>query len=176
MTREANLLKKIEQGDLTYLDELIACYYPDIFRYCLWHTENRQTAEDAAQETFLRFVRYFDRMAYRNKVKAYLYKIAANVCIDMRTKRRSEELPENLSMRERGYEEAEDEADFLRLVRNLPQHQQELVILRFGQDLTLRECAQVTGLPLRTVQSRLRSALKKIERQLRKGGKENEYE
>lgn len=174
MTREAMLLKKIEEGDLTCLDQLIACYYPDIFRYCLWHTDSRQTAEDAAQETFLKFVRYFDRRVYGKKLRAYLYKIALNVCIDLSKRPHTDQLPEELSIGEPGYEHAENEEDFLQLVRQLPKEQQNLVILRFGQDLTMRECAEITGLPLRTVQSRLRSALKKIKKQLLKRGIEHE--
>ena len=40
------------------------------------------------------------------------------------------------------------------------------MLLRFGQQLKLREIAQVTGLPMRTVQSRLRAALKTLKKQL----------
>ena len=47
-------------------------------------------------------------------------------------------------------------------------HLQEILLLRFGQELTLRQIAQVTGVPLRTVQSRLRAALKKLKSQLEK--------
>ena len=46
--------------------------------------------------------------------------------------------------------------------------QRELVLLRFAQQLKLREIAQITGLPLRTVQSRLRAALKTLKMQLEK--------
>ena len=55
------------------------------------------------------------------------------------------------------------------LVDSLPQHQREIVLLRFGQDLTLREIAEVTDLPLRTVQTRLRAALKKLKAENKKG-------
>ena len=48
------------------------------------------------------------------------------------------------------------------LVRTLPETQREIVLLRFAQDLTLREIAEITELPLRTVQSRLRAALKNL--------------
>lgn len=174
VTREASLLKKIEEDDLTRLDQLITHYYGDIFRYCLWHTDSRQTAEDAAQETFLKFVRYYDRKSYGRKIRAYLYKIAVNVCIDLSKRPPMDQLPEELPACEPGYEDAEHNADFLQLVRRLPKDQQNLVVLRFGQDLTIRECAEITGLPLRTVQSRLRSALKKIKMEIQKRGIEDE--
>ena len=50
----------------------------------------------------------------------------------------------------------------------LEPEQRELVLLRFAQQLKLREIAQITGLPLRTVQSRLRAALKTLKMQLEK--------
>ncbi len=55
------------------------------------------------------------------------------------------------------------------MVAALPEPQREVVLLRFGQALTLREIAAVTGLPLRTVQSRLRAALKRLKHDYEKG-------
>lgn len=48
----------------------------------------------------------------------------------------------------------------------LPEELREIVILRFSQELKLREIARVTGLPMRTVQSRLRKALKLLKQEL----------
>ena len=62
--REDKLLKKLEYGDMSALDELISLYYADILRYCICHTKDRQTAEDAVQETFLKTVRYLDCLLY----------------------------------------------------------------------------------------------------------------
>lgn len=161
MTREKALLEKRIEEDFS-LNELIERYYADIFRYCLWHTADRQTAEDAAQETFLRLTRHFSSLRNRKQVRAWIYKIAANVCVDLYRKRRWEEPPGEMLYMERGYEQAEGQVDFLKLIRTLPPEQREVVILRFSQDLTMREIGKVLELPLRTVQSRLRSALKKL--------------
>lgn len=48
----------------------------------------------------------------------------------------------------------------------LPEELREIVILRFSQELKLREIARVTGLPMRTVQSRLRKALNLLKQEL----------
>lgn len=170
MTREKVLLRKIEEGDDSGLDELIERYYPDIFRYCLWRMADRQTAEDAAQETFLRLTRHFSTLRNRSKLKSWLYKIASNVCADFYRRQTWEEPPSDAPYIERGYEEVEGQADFLARLRTLPEEQREVVILRFSQDLTLREIAAVLDLPLRTVQSRLRSALKKLKKLYQQGG------
>lgn len=175
MTREDELIQKMEQGEAGAVDELIGMYYAEILRYCLWHAPNRSLAEDAAQETFLKAVRYFDRYTHRGRFRAFLYQIAANTCSDMRRKARNrdvslEETEMDFAYAEPGFEEVRSDMALRQLTDALPAEHREIILLRFGQDLTMREIAEVTGLPLRTVQSRLRSALKKLKKEFGKGG------
>lgn len=79
-----------------------------------------------------------------------------------------EEISENLSCEESGFDRIHADMNFRQHIRFLPPEQQEVLLLRFGQELTLRQISQITGVPLRTVQSRLRTALKKIKNQLEK--------
>lgn len=171
MTRGKKTAGRIEHSDTQAVEELVRIYYPEIFRYCLWHAPNRILAEDAVQETFLKAIRYTDRDTFHGKFKAFLYKIAANTCIDMRRKKWTTEkalvdLDTEPQYMENGFEGAEEDLQLRQLVRNLKAELQEIVILRFGQELTMREIAEITGTPLRTVQSRLRKALKQIEQEL----------
>ena len=173
MTREEKLMIRIGQGDIDAVDELIGLLYPEILRYCLWHAPNRGLAEDAAQETFLKAIRYYDRYVHKGKCKAFLYRIAANTCVDMYRKMdigelSIEDIPAELPSEESGFERIHADLNFHQQIRSLPPEQQEILLLRFGQELTLRQIARVTGVPLRTVQSRLRAALKKLKSQLEK--------
>lgn len=175
MTHEDKLIKRMEQGDHSAADELIGIFYPEILRYCLWHVPNRSLAEDAAQETFLKVIRYFDRYTHKGRFKSFLYQIAAHTCIDMWRKNRCqdialEEMTTESAYWESGFEDVQSDMVLKKLVKNLPTDLQEMIILRFGQELTLREIAQIMEMPLRTVQSRLRSALKKIKKEIEKGG------
>lgn len=167
MTREDELIQKIEQGVPGAVDELITLLYPEILRYCLWHAPDRSLAEDAAQETFLKAIRYFDRYTHRGIFKSFLYQIAANTCIDMQRKNRHsdislEESEIDPSYSEPAFEAVRSDMVLRQLVSGLPGDQQEIVLLRFGQDLTIREIGEVVNLPLRTVQSKLRSAIKRL--------------
>lgn len=176
MTREDELIKRMEQGDMDAADELIRMFYPEILRFCLWHAPNPSLAEDAAQETFLKVIRYFDRYTHKGRFKSFLYQIAANTCIDMRRKHWHSDVPLeesaiDLGYMEPGFEDIQSDMVVKQLVGGLPTDLQEIVLLRFGQDLTLGEIAEVVNVPLRTVQSRLRSALKKLKRDFEgKGG------
>lgn len=170
MTREEQLMDRISRGDREAAEELVQLLYPELLRYCLWHVPRREEAEDAVQETFLKAIRYYDRYVHRGSCRAFLYRIAANTCIDIRRRaavtaasiEALDELPEECAPLER----AQEDWSFRQRIRSLRPEQQELVLLRFGQELSLREIAAATGLPLRTVQSRLRAALKQLKKQL----------
>ncbi len=58
MDHENELLRKIMQGEPEALEELLRIYYPLLFRYCLWHTPNRETAEDAVQDVVLKIFQF----------------------------------------------------------------------------------------------------------------------
>ena len=171
--REDKLIKRIEQGDVTAADELIKAYYPEILKYCIWHAPNKTLAEDATQETFLKAIRYMDKYVHRGMFRAFLYKIASNTCIDMWRKQESiKEVPEGMefeqmemSYEESGFTEVQALLDLQRMIRILPEEQREIVILRFGHNLTIREIANILGIPFRTVQSRIRLTLKKLKRE-----------
>lgn len=167
MTREKKLIRQIENGDKGTLGELIEMYYADILRYCRWHTSGAVYAEDATQETFLKAVRYLDAAGFNGEFRPFIYKIARNTCIDLARKRcqddtNLEELEQEPGYLEAGFEQTEDDVWLQQLIRNLDSEVQEILLLRFGQNLTIRETAQTMGLPLRTVQSKLRSILKKL--------------
>lgn len=175
MTREDELIQRIEHGDAEAVEELVKRFYPEILRYCLWHTPDRSLAEDAVQETFYKAIRYFNHYVHKGKFKSFLYQIAANTCIDMRRKKWQteisfEELNVDPSYLDPTFEEIHANLTLKQLVRSLPEETQEIVLLRFGQDLSLREIGEVIGLPLRTVQSKLRSALKRLKKEFEEGG------
>ena len=169
--REDELIRQIKEGRRECLDELIKLYYPVILRYCMWHMPDKESAQDATQETFLKLVRFIDRYSHKGQFKAFLYKIAANTCIDIKRKTASPELSLDAfpdwtlpiaPLTENGFQAAEDRQQLSSALACLNSEQRELILLRYGQELTLKEISAVTGLPLRTVQTRLRRAVQKL--------------
>lgn len=175
MNREEKLCKEMKKGNQLAANELVELYYTEILRYCYWHTDSKEQAEDATQETFLKFVRYIDAYKHRGMLRAFLYRIAKNTCIDLSRKK------ENVMMscdiddmhlegvyEEAGFHEIEADENFQKLIHVLSEKQRELIILRYCQELSLKEISEVTGEKLRTVQSGIRLALKKIEKEIKK--------
>lgn len=164
MAREEELIEQIKNGRKECLDELVAFYYPAILRYCLWHMPDRESALDATQETFLKLVRFLGQYENRGAFRAFLYRIAANTCIDMKrkhpvTESLSEAVSEAVCAPECGYQTVEDRQQLATALTHLDNSMRELILLRYGQELTMREISDITGLPLRTVQTRLRKAV-----------------
>ena len=167
VAREDELIKQIKNGRRECLDELISLYYPAILRYCLWHMPDRESALDATQETFLKLVRFLDKYENRGTFRSFLYRIAANTCIDFKrrqtvTEPLSETMAETICSPENGYQAVEDRQLLAAALTHMDDTARELVLLRFGQELTLREISDIAELPLRTVQTRLRRAVKRL--------------
>lgn len=167
LTHEDELIRQIQKGRQECLDELIELYYPAVLRYCMWHMPDTESAQDATQETFLKLVRFIGRYEHRGQFRAFLYRIAANTCTDLRRRLPPQEpFPEEpgqvICRPESGYQAAEDRQLLATAFAILQDDQRELILLRYGQELTLREIAAVTGKPLRTVQTKLSRAVKKM--------------
>ena len=119
---------------------------------------------------FLHFCRHFESYVQRGKVKTYLYTIAHNLCVNaMRVKK---PLPlEDVKMenftRQSGMEKRWETTDSVQAALNrLPEEQREVILLRFYQDLKLKEIAQVMSSGLSVTKYRLSQGLKTLSRLL----------
>ena len=160
--RDAQLIRRIQAGDRTAADTLVERYYTAILRYCARHTLCTQTAEDLTQEVFLHLFRTIGSYREQGQFRAYLYRIAYCLCVDAARQRKMEPLPDDMTGTAAPFETIENRDMAERLLASLPPEQREAVWLRYGEGLKYREIAAVTGQPLRTVQSRVRIALKAL--------------
>jgi RNA polymerase sigma-70 factor (ECF subfamily) len=145
----------------------------DVFTLARYLMRNAADAEDAVQECYLRALRHFD--SYRGPaMKPWLLAILRNVCYGEFARRGKQETPSDYT----GDEPAEalpmwqepaaspetallreqDGATIRRLVGELPQQFREAIVLREINDLSYQEIAEVAGVPVGTVMSRLARA------------------
>lgn len=158
------LIEKIRRGDEAAAEELIRRYYPPVFRYCRRRCGSRETAEDLTQETFLRLFKYLPSYRSGGRLKPYLFSIAGRLCLD-----ESRNVPlcplegsQVPSPDGDPFRRVEDRDEIRRLLDALPPEQREAVILRYGERLTYRQIARVTGCTMRTAQGRVKYALKNM--------------
>ena len=76
------LMQHLAAGSHAAFDELVARYETAVITFCYAFMRDRQNAEDIAQETFLRVFRNAQRYQPVARFTTWLYKIAANLCIN----------------------------------------------------------------------------------------------
>jgi len=149
-------------------------YLDDVFTLARYLMRNTADAEDAAQECYLRALRHFD--SYRGPaMKPWLLTILRNVCNAEFARRGNRETLSDSALDEPASEavpiwqepQASPETAMLRqhdddrirgLVAGLPAQFREVIVLREINDLSYQEIAQVAGVPVGTVMSRLARA------------------
>jgi RNA polymerase sigma-70 factor, ECF subfamily len=163
---EHDRARRFRDAALPYLD--------DVYSLARYLMRNPADAEDAAQECYMRALRHFD--SYRGPaMKPWLLTILRNVCNAEFARRRKQETPTDFPDHESAAEELpiwqeptsspettmvrrQDGDTIRRLVAALPQPFREAIVLREINDLSYHEIAEVAGVPLGTVMSRLARA------------------
>ncbi|WP_026652576.1 RNA polymerase sigma factor [Butyrivibrio proteoclasticus] len=166
-----------ETGSKEKLIELMNRYKNLVFSVCLKLTGDYFAAEDIAQETFISAYQHLNDFDGASE-KAWLCRIASNKCIDyLRSAERravpvsEEALLQNEESRD-GPSRTFETRDVLEQVRDnckaLPDGYSEISQMYFIKGMTAKEIAQVTGIPLKTVQTKIYRAREMLKKTVRK--------
>ncbi len=153
-------------------ERLVLPLLPSAYNVARWLTRNDHDADDVVQEAFLRAYRFFPSFRGGDP-RPWLLAIVRNTCWTWLRANRSREAPVDLDGADEPVETAasaeEDllrRADGARLTRaleELPAEFREVVVLREIEDLSYREIAEVAGIPVGTVMSRLARARRRLQ-------------
>jgi len=140
--------------------------YDKIYKYCYFKVRNAHIAEDLTQETFHRF---FSQNSYisRGKPLAYLYTIAKNLCIDAYRKNDEQPLLEDFAVEDAKLNALETSIAVREAVAALPNDVQEILLLRFSNNLPVKEICEIFGLSRFAIRRKINSGLKKLKEILR---------
>ncbi len=166
------LMAAARRGDVEAFGALVRRFQDRLFTVALRLTRNRATAEDMAQQAFLKA--WEGRQAYdpRWRVSTWLYRIAMNLCVDehrRRTRAASAPpvaAPSRVGHPHRDLEERETRDRLNGALRGLPRGQRAVVVLRYLDDLPYAEIGRICGLPVNTVKSHLRRAKAALRQEL----------
>ncbi len=133
-----------------------------------WLTRDEHDAEDLVQEAFLRAMKYFD-LSVDEKARAWLLKIVRNTFYTWRAERKPDEGAVSFDEEIHGTGshafdpeapliESDDRELLRKAIKTLRTEFREVLVLREIEGLTYREIAEVAGIPLGTVMSRLARA------------------
>lgn len=163
---DSDAARRFRDAALPHLD--------DVFTFAQYLMRNRADAEDAVQECYLRALRHFD--SYRGPaMKPWLLTILRNICNAEFARRSKREVLVDAPLEELAAEETptwqepatspeaamlrqQDDNTIRRMIAALPAPFREVIVLREINDLSYGEIAQVAGVPVGTVMSRLARA------------------
>lgn len=180
------LIQALQQGSDGALDDLMHRHREPLFRFIYRYVLNEEEARDLLQETFIRA--YFKRDQFRPSAKfaTWLYHIALNLCRDHARShaRRQERLTQSLVLRSDEGEERErditaaggnpaetaqtNEAMHIleRAIQSLPHDLKAALILVALENRPQKECADLLGITVKAVETRVYRARKLLESRL----------
>ncbi|MGL2994789.1 RNA polymerase sigma factor [Flavobacterium sp. TSSA_36] len=167
-------IEKAKKGDQIAFTFLLDHYWNEVYGFMLKRTENETDAEDIAIETFSKA---FDKISTYNsefQFNTWLIAIAKNVHIDLLRKKRSNLFVEITEEQDRQAQNiadttpsAEDEliteqnlSRLLQFIKELKPHYQEVIHLRYFQELSYQEIATKIDEPISNVKIKLLRAKK----------------
>ncbi len=173
MVSDEALREKLLRGDLDAFDLLYTRHARPLFGFIRRHLADAHEAEDVLHETFLAMLRERDAGRAAVSLRAWLYQVARNQCLNrLRTRRRSARAlvvvtPQDTSAEQPDASlEARQTAERLeRAVSRLPAELAEVYALRAG-GMSYEELAQVLAIPVGTVKSRIHAMVHQLRQEM----------
>ena len=168
------------KGNNPAFDVLLNRYKSSIHSYIYYIVRDRDLTEDVFQETFVKAIVTIKQGRYSEtgKFKAWIMRIAHNLIIDNFRQERNENTISNDEVDVDLFNDirlcdstTEDQMiqnqvldDVKKLIRHLPDNQREVLEMRYYQDMSFKEIADVTGVSINTALGRMRYAILNMRR------------
>jgi RNA polymerase sigma-70 factor (ECF subfamily) len=183
-SNEQELITQAQRGDEQAFTLLYETYVDIIFEYIRYRVDSKSTAEDLTSEVFLRMVRGL--VSYQDQgvpFRAWLFRIAANLVIDyyrQRKKTNTAPLLEDFESDDTDpFDRLALSEDQLRLrlaIRALPESYQDILLLRFVENLPHTEIAKIMNKSADALRAMQHRALKALAEQLKQSDSRGEIQ
>jgi RNA polymerase sigma factor (sigma-70 family) len=167
------LARRAQAGDAVALDALTQRYRAWIHAFALGILLRREDAEDVTQETFIRMCRGIEGYRSRGQFRAWLFRIAANLCRDHRrayrrsgAERVSQGLEDVVATAAGPEQEVATRTTLLTALDRLPEQYREVLVLHCLEEFTPAEIAHIVGRPRAAVRMQLWRARARLAKEL----------
>jgi RNA polymerase sigma factor (sigma-70 family) len=169
-------------GNNRAFDELLSRNQDKLFNYIMFVVRDQELANDIFQDTFVKVITRLQegRYAVTGKFSFWITRIAHNVIMDWYRQQRGERMVDLGEERDlaslhaaasggREVEMVNEQVlfDVRRMMDSLPTPQREVVFMRFYQELSFKEIAEITGVSINTALGRMRYAIINLRRMAR---------
>ncbi len=174
MDHDIQLLERAKRWDEEALVEVFDRYAPAIYRYVYRRVGDGQTAQDLMAETFHRLLDALRRGAGpRTHLSAWLYRVAHNLVVDHYRRQPADPVvaldsvdPAGGALEERVLIERERAARVRAALRQLTPLQQQVILLRYLEGMSLEDVAQVLERTVGSVKALQHRAIRSLQRLL----------
>ena len=184
---EEQLIRRAQQGDNSAFEQLLLAHQKKVYNLCLRMAANPDDALDLSQEAFIRAWRALGQYQFEANFSTWRVRLTSNVCIDfLRRKKRRQEtsLTENYDDSDDGAELSVPDANPLpeqqaisnetrlelaQAMEKLSPDHREILQLRVVEDLPYEQIADILGVRVGTVKSRLARARLSLRKILKEG-------
>lgn len=154
---------------IAWMQAILKEYEGPLIRYALRITKDPELARDVVQETFLRACRQ-DQAALDGHLARWLFRVCRNRALDVQRKEQRMSVATDLDLHTlpslpgptEQLERHETNSRLLLLLERLPSTQQEVIRLKFQNDMKYREIAEITGHSISNVGFLLHTGLKRL--------------
>jgi len=165
MDSDQELIELINEGDADAFETLYRRYRDWVYHLAWRFTGSPQDALDVLQETFTYLLGKFPGFSLTASMKTFFYPVVRHISLTVRNKNRrfasdEERLSEITAPALKDSHSSRSELAAVLAI--LPDEQREVLLMRFVDDMSLREIATALNIPLGTVKSRLYHALQKL--------------
>jgi len=177
MKDDSTLIREYLAGNEDAIEVLVTRYQKMVFAIAYRMTGDMERAKDLTQESLVRAVQGLGRFRMESSFKTWLYRIAANVCLNHLRKKPAEEKELEEGDAKTGgaldrLVEQERESILKKAVRLLPDRQRLAVTLRAHEGLSCSETAHVMGCSEGAVKAHYHNGVKRLREILKEHGYE----
>lgn len=139
------------------IEQAIDRYGNTVFRVCVLYFSTQADVQDAFQDTFLKYSLKEDYFTDENHKKAWLIRVATNICKDMLKKAHRKHVPleEKLvaSIKDESAQNDSSHMELIEAMKSLPPQMRDAVYLSVYEGFSAQEIADMSDVPVNTVYS-----------------------
>lgn len=170
------------QGNQKAFGQLVNRYIPLVFNYLYRMTQNHEVSEEMAQEAFVKAYKNLKSFDKSRSFKPWILRIASNAAIS-ELRKQSKVVSLNALEEEGQWGEADHQPqenidvqlerklsseEVMKVLGHLDEKYQQVLLLRYQQELSYEEISQALNIPLNTVRTWIKRGLEKLKTEIAK--------
>jgi len=167
------LIQNCQQGDKDAFRVLYDAFNEKVYSNVFYMTGNEEAAKEITQLVFIKIYRYIDSFEFRSSIDTWIYKLTTNTCLNYMKSAKQKKYTGLENVNERTVLSGDSDSEDLqsrihtseaikRVINKLNPKYRTIVILKYINDLSYSEIAEVLGCSIGTVSSRLNRCHKKL--------------